>query len=190
MPHLSKPMRKLAALALLLGALGLLALVTVVPVASRVSELSEQIDTERAVLGRFAAISAQQAETQDRDRIGRLASQSEAYLKGESEPLKAAALQTLLSEFAAADGVRFYSTRTLPARDRDDARLIGVRVQFNGEIEQLRAFLYRVEAHRPFLFIEALQAQPVSPFSQRDPAQNGVLDVRLDVFGALQRQKG
>ena len=39
-----------------------------------------------------------------------------------------------------------YSTRALPARERDEVRLIGVRVQFNADIEQVRALLHRIEA--------------------------------------------
>ncbi|MGH6691732.1 MAG: GspMb/PilO family protein, partial [Gammaproteobacteria bacterium] len=65
-----------------------------------------------------------------------------------------------------------------------------VGVQFKGGIEQLRAFLFRIESHRPFLFVEGLQVRPVSPFSQRDAELNGVLDVRLDVYGGLPAKKG
>jgi hypothetical protein len=32
--------------------------------------------------------------------------------------------------------------------------------------------------------------QPVSAFSQRDPELAGVLDVRLDIFGAIPGRKG
>ena len=92
---------------------------------------------------------------------------------------------------AGANRVRFYQhAGAAGARERDDVRLIGVRVQFNADIEQLRALLYRIEAHRPFLFVEALQVQPISAFSQRDPEQTGMLDVRLDVFGAMPGKKG
>jgi hypothetical protein len=85
--------------------------------------------------------------------------------------------------------VRFASTRALPPRERDSARLIGVSVQFKAEIEQLRALLFRIEGHRPFLFIEGLQVRPVSPFSQSSPELNGLLDVRFEVFGALPGKK-
>jgi hypothetical protein len=54
----------------------------------------------------------------------------------------------------------------------------------------VRALLHRIETSRPFLFVEAMQMQPVSPYSQRDPEQTGVLDVRLDVFGAIPHKKG
>lgn len=187
--QLSPSMRRFVAVALLAVAIGLVALVTVVPFAVRVGGLREQIEAERVLLGRFAAIAAQENLAAEYDRLGRSAVESGAYLKGESEALKVAGLQTMLAEFAAANRVRFHNIRALPARERNEARLVGVRVQFNAQIEQVRALLYRIETSRPFLFVEALQIQPISPFSQRDPEQAGVLDVRLDVYGAMPGKK-
>lgn len=190
MRSLPRQVRQVAACAFLVAALGLVGLVTIAPIAARISDLHEQIGAERTLLGRFAAVAAQHSQAAEYDRVGRSALESGAYLKGESEPLKVAALQTTLAGLAAANGVRFHSTRALSARERDQVRMIGVRVQFNAEIEQVRTLLHRIETHRPFLFIEGLQIQPVSPFSQRDPQQSGMLDVRLDVFGAMPGKKG
>lgn len=190
MPALSRPFRQIAAVSLLVLVLACMAMVTVVPLTARVAELREQIEAERAVLGRFAAVAARAGETAAYDRAGRAAIESGAYLKGESEALTAASLQTLLAQLAAASRVRFSSTRALPARERDAARLIGVSVQFQAAIEQLRGLLFRIESHRPFLFVEGLQVRPVSPFSQSTPELNGMLNVRLDVFGALPGKKG
>lgn len=187
--QLSRPVRRFVAVALLVAVVAVVALVTVVPFAVRVSDLQERIEAERVLLGRFAAIVAQEGEAAEFDRVGQAAASSGAYLKGESEALKAAALQTMLTEIAAANRIRFHSTRTLSPRERDETRLIGVRVQFNARIEQVRALLHRIEASRPFLFVEGLQIQPVSPFSQRDPEQAGLLDVRLDVYGVMLGKK-
>jgi hypothetical protein len=190
MRQLPLHVRQFAAVALLLVSVGVVALLTIVPFATHLTQLREQIDAERTLLGRFAAVAAQQGQVADYDRKGGAAIESDAYLKGESEALKAAGLQTLLSQMAGASRIRFTSTRALQSRQRDDVQLIGVRVQFNADIEQVRALLYRIEAHRPFLFIEVLQAQPISPFSQRDREQTGMMDVRLDVFGAIPNKKG
>ena len=159
-------------------------MLTVVPLAARVAGLQGEIETERALLGRFAAVAARRDKTAELERVGRSALDSGAWLKGESEALTAAGLQGLLARLAAANRVRFHSTRALPPRQRGGARLIGVSVQFKAEIEQLRGLLFRIESSRPFLLVEALQVRPVSPFSQRDAELNGVLDVRLDVYGA------
>jgi len=120
----------------------------------------------------------------------RAASESGAYLKGESDAIRAASLQTFMSDLAGANGVRLNSTRPLPPRDRDQVRLAGTRVQFTADIEQLREILYAIESTQPFLFVEAVHVRPVSALAQRDPEYGGLLDVRLDVLGALPRKKG
>jgi len=189
MLRLSQPTRQFAAVALLLLVLAFAAMVTVVPLTARVGDLRERIEAERVLLGRFGAVAAREGEAAEYDRAGRSALESGAYLKGESEALMAAGLQTKLAQLAAANRVRFHSTRALPLRERDASRFIGVSVQFKAEIEQVRALLFRIESHRPFLFVEGLQIRPVSPFSQRDPELAGILDVRLDVFGAMPGKK-
>jgi general secretion pathway protein M len=190
MAPLSRPVRQFAAVGLLLAAVVLIASLTVLPVASRIGELREQIEGERLLLGRFAAMAALQDKLAEMQGAGRAASESEAYLKGESDAIRAASLQTILSELAGANGVRLSSTRQLPSRDRDDLRLVGTRVQFTADMEQLREMLYFIESTQPFLFVEALQARPFSALAQRDHEYGGLLDVRLDVFGALPRRRG
>jgi len=187
---ISQPVRRLAAVALLIVVLAFLALATVVPLTARVAGLRDQIETERVLLGKFMAVAVREGDAAELDRVSRSALESGPYLKGESEALMAASLQTMLAQLATADRVRFQSTRALPARERNETRLIGVSVQFHAEIEQVRALLFRIETHRPLLFVEGLQIRAVSPFSQRDAAQAGVLEVRLDVFGAIPGKKG
>ena len=163
MPLVSRPARQLAAVALLLVALALAAKMTVAPLTARVAQLRDEIETERVLLGRYAAIAAREGERPQLERASRAALDSGAYLTGESEALTAAGLQTALAQLAAANNVRFTSTRALPPREHDATRLIGVSVQFKAEIEQLRALLLRIESHRPFLFVEGLQIRPYPP---------------------------
>jgi type II secretion system (T2SS) protein M len=189
MPTPPRPLRQMAAVALLLLVIAGVAVTTAMPLTGRVAELRDELAAERVVLGRLAVVAARSSETVEHERIGRSALESGAYLKGESEALMAAGLQTTLAQLGAANRVRFASTRALPPRERDAIRLIGVSVQFKADIDQLRAVLFRIESHRPFLFIEGLQVRPASPFSQSSPELNGLLDVRLDVFGALPGKK-
>lgn len=187
---LSPAVRRLAAVGLLMSAAVLFVLIAVVPYFNRLSQLQEQIEAERILLGRFRAVAAQRREIGGYDQAARAAAESAAYLKGETEALKAAGLQSTLSELANIARVRFYSTRALGQRERNDVRLIGVRVQFKADVEQLRGLLHRIEVNRPFLFVEAMQVQPVGAFSERDTELAGLLDVRLDVFGAIPGRKG
>jgi type II secretion system (T2SS) protein M len=189
MSTLPRPLRQLAAVALLVLVVGALVVTTVLPLTARVAELRDAIEAERVILGRLAAVAARADETAEHERIGRAALESGAWLKGDSEALTAAGLQTTLAQLATANRVRFASTRALPPRERDGMQLIGVSVQFKAEVDQVRGFLFRIESHKPFLFVEGLQVRPVSPFSQSAQELNSILDVRLDVFGALPGRK-
>ncbi len=186
---LPQPVRRVAAVALLLVAVAAVAFLTIIPLNEHIAALREQIEAERVLLGRFIAVASQENQAAELDRAGRAAIESGAYLKGDSETIKAAALQALLSERAAANGVRLYSTRALPPRERDGLRFLGVNAQFHAEIGQLRALMHGIESARPFLFVEGLQIHPLDAFSPRDPEQGGILDVRFDVFGAVPQKK-
>jgi general secretion pathway protein M len=187
--ELPKAVQRLAAVALLIATLTAIALLTVVPIREHIATVEEQIEAERTLLGRFAAVASQESQAAEFDRAGRAAIESGAYLRGDTETIKASALQTLLSETAAARGVRLYSTRALPPRERDGLRFLGVGVQFQARIDQLRALMHAVEAARPFLFVEGLQIHPLDAYSPRDPEHGGLLDVRFDVFGAVPQTK-
>ena len=186
----SRPVRRLAAVALLLVAAAVFVLAVVVPYTSRLNQMQEQLEATRVLLARFAAVADQKGEIDGYVQAGRAALESAAYLKGETEALKAAGLQTTLSEIANAARVRLYSTRALGHKERNDVRLIGVRVQFKSDVAQLRMLLHRIEVSRPFLFVEAMQIQPLGAYSDRDRELAGVLDVRLDVYGAIPGKKG
>jgi len=188
MTTLSPALSRLAAVLLLVIGVPLLVYLMVAPVMSHVQSLREEIDGERLMLGRFGQVANRQAQAAEFDRASQAAVESNAYLKGESESIRAAGLQRLLAELAAADRVRLYSTRALEARERGEVKLIGVRVQFQGEIEQVRALLYRIESARPFLFLEAVQIHPLAAYSPGDE-QTGILDVRFDVFGAIPQKR-
>jgi hypothetical protein len=185
----ARPLRQLAAIALLLATLALLWLLAVVPLSAHFERLREDIDQERTTLGRFAAVAALQDRLAETQRAGRAASASAVYLKGEGDQIKSANLQTLLANIAAENGVRLTSTRVMNPIDRKTLRLIGVRVQFTANIEQLREILYAVEARQPFLFVEGLQVRTVAALAH-DREHAGILDVRADIYGAAARQRG
>lgn len=189
MTSLPPAIRRFLALALLLIGVPAALLVVILPVTSRLQELRAEIEAERELLGRFGQVARQESRAAELEKAGEAAARSDVYLKGESEAIKAAGLQRLLAELAAGDRVRLHTTRALEARERGGVKLIGVRVQFQAEIEQVRALLYRIESARPFLFLEAVQIHPIAAFAPGDTEQKGVLDVRFDVFGAVAGQK-
>jgi len=186
---LSPAMSRTAAVGLLAAVVGFLVLGVAVPYLSHIAALRQDIEAEREALGRFAAVANLKASSAEVQLAGAAAAESEAYLKGDTEALKTSALQAMLSELAQSLGVRVRSTRNLPVREKDDLRFIGVRMQFNTEIDQLRALLHGIEVAKPFLLVEGLQVQPVT-FYGREKEQGGSLEIRLDIYGAMARKKG
>jgi general secretion pathway protein M len=189
MPKLVRPIRQMAAVALLIAALALIWGIGVLPLRAHLQHLSDEIDNERATLGRFAAVAALEERLAETQRAGRAASASAAYLQGEGDQIKSATLQTLLSSIAAENGLRLSSARALNPLDRNELKLIGVRVQFTANIEQLREILYAAESRQPFLFVDGLQVRTVSPLAH-DPEHAGILDVRADIYGVAARKRG
>ena len=190
MGQLSKPVRQFAALGLL-GALVLAAAVYGVrPVVTAFQSIREQIAEERAVLGRLQSIIAQANRSQDVRKVSSVAAESDVFLSGESEAIKAANFQALVTQIATANGVRLKSTRALAVRDKDEIRMLGVQAQFTSNIAPLQMILHRLELMRPTMFITALQISPVSVLSQRSGEEGGTLDVRLEIYAAVSRKAG
>ena len=188
MRALARPIRQLAASSSSRTAAALVWFLGVVPLSAHFDRMREEIETARSTLGRFSAVAALQDRVAETQRAGRAATSSAAYLKGEGDQIKSANLQTLLSNIAGENGVRLSSTRALTPLERNDLRLIGVRVQFTAHIEQLREILYAVESKQPFLFVDGLQVHTVSAMAH-DPEHAGILDVRLDVYGTAPRKR-
>jgi hypothetical protein len=187
MRHLPKSGRRLAAIALLVGVIVGVGRIIVNPLVAQLAGVRERIASERALLARFAALAAQEKEARELER--RLADMSVDgdYLAGESEAIKLAHLQSLLTDTVATNGLRVHSARTLPARERGELRLVGVRIQLHAEIGPIQRTLHEIEAKRPFLFIEAVQ---ISRSSRAEADETGaMLEAQLDVFGAVLRKR-
>ena len=90
---------------------------------------------------------------------------------GETDALRTANLQALITDIAVKHGVRLSSARALPAQERDGLRFIGVQAELDADMPQLQAIMLAFEAQRPYLFIQSLQVAPVSwpPPGQRRP---------------------
>ena len=161
----------------------------ILPLSAHFDRLREEIESERTTLGRFAAVAALQDRLADAQRAGRAASASAAYLKGEGDQIKSANLQTLLSTIAGENGVRLSSTRALNPIERNELRLIGVRVNSPPLSSNCARSSYAVEAKQPFLFVDGLQVRTISAMAH-DPEHAGILDVRVDVYGAAPRKRG
>ena len=160
--NLSRLMRRLAAIGLLLAAVGVVAALLVLPLASHFGELRADIARQRDLLARFEAFAANKGAAEDLAGRSQAAMQSGIFLAGETDALRTANLQALITDIAVKHGARLSSARALPAQERDGLRFIGVQAELDADMPRLQAIMLAFEAQRPYLFIQSLQVAPVS----------------------------
>jgi len=185
----AKPIRQAAALALLLLVLAGAVALTIVPLYSKVTSLEDRIEQERITLGRLDAIVRDENAARELDGRTTSARAKGQFLDGESESIRMANLQSLLADIVSANGIKPRSIRNLPARERNELRLLGVQLQFVAPIQTLRKILVAIEEQRRVLLVEALQIAPLTGTWVANEEQRGTLDIRFDIFGVEARQK-
>jgi hypothetical protein len=178
---MSRLLSRLAALGLLLAVIGAAGLLLVVPLVDYFNSLRTEIATQRETLGRFEAFAANKDSAQALAERSEAAMRSGIFLTGDTDALRTANLQTLVTEVAQSQGVRLSSTRALPIQEANGLRFIGVQAEFDADLRQLQAMILAVEARRPYLFIQSLQ---VAPFAGRRP-DSEELKVRFGIVGAV-----
>jgi general secretion pathway protein M len=172
---------RLGAVALLLGVIGASGALIAVPLANHIGGLRGELASQRELLGRFQAFAASRTEVEAMAERSRTAIRSGLFLTGQTDALRTASLQALVTGIAGEHGIRMSSARTLPSREIDGLRLIGVQAELNADLESFQAMILSLESHRPYLFIESLN---VAPTASRRPGDDA-LRVRLGIFGAI-----
>ncbi len=176
---------KLAALSILAVLAYCVMAFIVSPLAANYANLEDGIAGQRALLGGLlAAVSkaeAGQASSSGENPVN----PAHVYLDGESDAIRVAGLQSILSEAAQGIGARLSSTQAVQARIQKGVRLVGVQTQLTARLEHLQKFIFELETARPRLFIETLH---VSRGPDREGQEVSDLDVRLVVLGAAPRE--
>jgi hypothetical protein len=188
MTVLQKILSKALALAVLAAVVLVVFAFIVEPFVTRSRELSDEIEAERALLGRLQSASLPGLATKMPGKRAAV-DHGEVFLPGGSDPLRLAFLQSRLGKVASDEGAVLKSVRNLPVRDREGLRLLGVEAQLTASIGQLQRILYALEGDEPYLFVDAIQISPPPLVSQANPDQGQNLDVRLGLFGAATGKK-
>ncbi|ESQ13842.1 MAG TPA: general secretion pathway protein GspM [Chromatiaceae bacterium] len=119
------------------------------------------------------------------------------YFDADTPALAGARLQSEVQDVVRTAGARPISTQILPVDDKEQPQRVRIRTQLQGTTDALLEVLYRIEAARPFLFIDQMSVRSTTPRARptrrssrrravRRPSnqpQVGQLTVRLDIFG-------
>ena len=186
--RLAKPVRQLLAVALLGLVVAAAVSLTIMPLYGKIADLDDRIQQERSTLGRLSAIGNDENAARELDGLTTAARSRGLFLEGESESIRMANLQSLLAEIVAANGIKPRSIRNLPARDRNDLRMLGVQLQLVANIETLRKILVAIEEQRRVLLVDQMQVAPLTGTWVGNEEQRGTLDIRFDIFGVEGRR--
>jgi general secretion pathway protein M len=160
------------------------------------AELNAQIEKNRDQLSRYqslvATLPALRAEL-EREQANE--DFKAFYYDAQTPALAGARLQSEVQDMIRAAGARPISTQVLPASTDEQPPKVLIRTQLQGTTDELLDVLYRIEAARPFLFVDQMSVRSTSPRARPQPRRAGrvinraydrsvgQLTVRLDVFG-------
>jgi hypothetical protein len=170
---------KILAIALLIGTLALGYLSLVAPLMERIVSAREALESRRLVLERLEQ--AIQKAGQATPLVGASPGREDLYLRGESEAVMAALLQSKLRLAGEAEGGRVVSTRSLTAKQQAGLRLIGIEGRLTTSLTGLQKTLLVLEAARPLVLVSALQVTPGGLADGEGSSEQ--LSVRLEIYG-------
>jgi type II secretory pathway component PulM len=181
MTRMSPLLSKTTAIGLAMLVAMLIYAALVAPVTGRLASLTEQIDDQRRLLGRFSdQLEAARGDTASEAET--LKSLNFVILSGHGEQIKAASLQARVTKAADEIGIRIASLAVIPARSEDGVRVVGVDVQFQTDLRRLQELLTGLETKRPIVLVDALQISQAPDASERPGRE---LDVRLTALGLV-----
>jgi general secretion pathway protein M len=174
------------ALSLVLIALGGAYLLLVAPVADLFVERQARLDDRRELLPRFLAAAEELPGL--RARVAQLraaASLRKVTLKGASDAIASADLESRIDALASSVGATIGSTEALPAETHGGYRRIGLRLALSGSYETLIRLVAEIEEATPPLIIDNLQIHGVlrRPGLPSAAGEDAALDAGFDVFG-------
>src|SRR5215470_7593325 len=118
-----------------LAVIALIAGLLVAPIYSFFARQNTRIAEQRELIGRLRGIIAREALVKELAREAEAQVQAGEFLRGPSDGVITADLQTRLKSIAESAGARLRSVQTLPASTKEEIRYIGSRMEVSGSIQ-------------------------------------------------------
>ena len=193
MDQLSPGISRFAALGLSLLIVFGLVFYGLVPMVKAYTERADQVSMQTRRLATMRNLLANQNAVEDElGRLKTLNDEGEIFFKGAKPAIASAKLRELVSDMVKASGGELVSSQEYQTESLNTASAIGLRLQFNGDTDNLADFLYRLENARPLIFVEDLSvtstlrragARTVS--AARARARRASLSVSVNIFGYM-----
>ena len=178
---------RIAALALLAGLMLLVAAYGVLPVMDRMRETDEALELDREMVARLSHSLANRGSYSARlEALQERIAGSGLYIRADTEPLAAAAVQEQLKRAVGRHGGELRSVQSLPSQPEEGLTRVGLRVVMTGLLEPVVRVLHELETGEPYLFADNLQIQSTTR-RRRLQGENPVitLSIRFDLYGYL-----
>ncbi len=151
---------RMLALALLFGVLLLAAVFGVLPFAEKVRTTSEALEFNREMIARLSRSAAHPGSYDAQiDLLLARINDSGLYIRADTEPLAAAAVQEHLKRAVGLYGGELRSVQSLPSLAEENLTRIGLRVVMTGTLGPMIRVLHELESGEPYLFVDNRSCQ-------------------------------
>jgi len=181
------------ALGLLVLVVLLISLVIIAPIVSKGLELSETKENLAFDLKKYENILAGKAAIVSNIEAIKQQHQDQGYFNNQgTSALASAQMQEFIKQAIVQAGGQLSSTQVLPPNNsKDNFSRITVSVRMTGNIEVLRAVLYKLETATPLIVIDQLDIRPMrsirNAMTRQIQASNG-LNINFQAIGFMRGQ--
>jgi general secretion pathway protein M len=190
MANLSPLVSRALALALLVSLFAIAYLGLVQPIIDDHADQRDQIERLEATLARYQRVAEQRAPREAELAALKLrAAGANGLLRGGNETLMAAAIQNRIKALVEAAQGELKSVQILPAQADGHLRRITVRGQMSLTIDAAQRVFHDLEGGEPLLFLDNIDIRSREDSRRRrERAEEGQLEIHLDVYGYAQPQ--
>lgn len=182
--QLSKPVRRLLALAILVAIPLLVWLLIVSPLAGMVASRQDAIADGRERLQRLDQIASRIPALQAMDKAlnDRLTTEGDIWVE-RSDTVVSAKMESLVRGLVEQNGGTLASSSPLPARTEQGFEVVQVRFKMSGPLDMIVKTFEGIEQAKPALMVSAFRVEV--PANATPPDKPPVLNLDIDVQGFL-----
>ncbi|MDQ2090851.1 type II secretion system protein GspM [Marimonas arenosa] len=187
MSGFTRILNRLLALILLAGVAAVLLFAVVLPLLDWRRDTQDELAHTRDMVNRLQRSSTSRDDYEAQiEALAQKIGESDLYIRGETEPLAAAAIQEHIKAIIASHGGGLRSMQSLESEEEGDVIRIRVRIVMNSSHVEFVNVLHALETSAPYLFVDALEV--ATSAGGRGALKNGgetKLAVDLVVYGYL-----